>query len=117
MGRIGAAIAKRAAAMNMTVVYHGPRPKPAVPYRFYPDLAAMAADVDYLVVAVPGGPTTRHLVDARIIAALGAKGAIINIARGSVIDQAALITALADHKLAGGRGSTFSRMNRTCPKR
>lgn len=101
MGRIGQAIAKRAVAMNMAVVYHGPRPKLELPYRFYPDLATMAADVDYLVVAVPGGPATRHLVDARIIAALGPKGAIINIARGSVVDQAALITALAERKLAG----------------
>ena len=107
MGRIGEAIAKRAAAMNMTVVYHGPRPKPALPYRFYADLAAMAADIDYLVVAVPGGPTTRHLVNARIIAALGAKGAIINIARGSVIDQAALIAALTERKLAGAGLDVF----------
>lgn len=91
----------------MAVVYHGPRPKPEVPYRFYPDLAVMAADVDYLVVAVPGGPATRHLVDARIIAALGAKGAIINIARGSVVDQTALIAALTDHKLAGAGLDVF----------
>src|SRR5690348_6466430 len=68
MGRIGQAIAKRAVAMGMTIAYHTPRPKPGLPYRFYPDLAAMAADVEYLVVAVPGGPATRHLVDARIIA-------------------------------------------------
>ncbi|HEV2263152.1 MAG TPA: 2-hydroxyacid dehydrogenase [Stellaceae bacterium] len=107
MGRIGQAIAKRAAAMNMTVVYHGRRPKPELSYRFYPDLAVMAADVDYLVVAVPGGPATRHLVDARIIAALGPKGAIINIARGSVVDQAALITALAERKLAGAGLDVF----------
>ena len=107
MGRIGQAIAKRAAAMNMTVVYHGPRPKPGLPYRFYADLAAMAADVDYLIIAIPGGPATRHLVDARIIAALGPKGAIINIARGSVVDQAALIAALAEGKLAGAGLDVF----------
>ncbi|MGH6975863.1 MAG: 2-hydroxyacid dehydrogenase [Stellaceae bacterium] len=107
MGRIGQAIAKRAAAMNMTIVYHGPRPKPELPYRFYPDLAAMAAGVDYLVVAVPGGPATRHLVDARIIAALGPKGAIINVARGSVVDQVALIAALAERKLAGAGLDVF----------
>ncbi len=107
MGRIGQAIAKRAVAMNMTVAYHGPRPKPELPYRFYPDLAAMAADIDYLVVAVPGGAATRHLVDARIIAALGPKGAVINIARGSVIDQAALIAALAERKLAGAGLDVF----------
>ena len=107
MGRIGQAIAKRAVAMGMTIAYHTPRPKPELPYRFYPDLAAMAADVEYLVVAVPGGPATRHLVDARIIAALGPKGSIINIARGSVIDQAALVTALTDRKLAGAGLDVF----------
>ena len=107
MGRIGQAIAKRAAAMNMTVVYHGPRSKPELPYRFYADLAAMAADVDYLVIAIPGGPATRHLVDARIIAALGPKGVIINIARGSVVDQTALIAALAEGKLAGAGLDVF----------
>lgn len=107
MGRIGQAIAKRAAAMNMTIVYHGPRPKPDLPYRFYPDLAAMAADTDYLVVAIPGGPATRHLVDARVIAALGPKGAIINIARGTVVDQTALIAALTERKLAGAGLDVF----------
>ena len=107
MGRIGQAIAKRAAAMGMTIAYHNPRPKPEVPYRFYPDLAAMAADVDYLVVAVPGGTATRHLVDARVIAALGPKGAIINVARGSVIDQASLIAALTARKLAGAGLDVF----------
>lgn len=107
MGRIGQAIAKRAAAMNMTIVYHGPRSRPELPYRFYADLAAMAGDVDYLVIAVPGGPATRHLVDARIIAALGSKGAIINIARGSVVDQAALVAALTERKLAGAGLDVF----------
>lgn len=107
MGRIGQAIAKRAVAMGMTIAYHTPRPKPELPYRFYPDIAAMAADVEYLVVAVPGGPATRHLVDARIIAALGPKGSIINIARGSVIDQAALVAALTDRKLAGAGLDVF----------
>jgi len=107
MGRIGEAIAKRAAAMNMTIVYHGPRSKPELPYRFYANLAAMAADVDYLVVAAPGGPATQHLVDARIIAALGSKGVIINIARGSVVDQAALVAALTERRLAGAGLDVF----------
>lgn len=107
MGRIGQAIAKRAAAMNMTIVYHNPKPKPQLPYRYYSDLAAMALDVDYLVIACPGGVATRHLVDARVIAALGAKGTLINIARGSVVDQAALIAALAERKLAGAGLDVF----------
>lgn len=107
MGRIGQAIAQRATAMKMTVVYHNPRPKPELPYRHYPDLAAMAADVDYLVVACPGGAATRHLVDARVIEALGAKGTLINIARGSVVDQSALVTALASRKLGGAGLDVF----------
>jgi len=107
MGRIGQAIARRAVAMGMTVVYHNPRPKPDLAYRYYADLAAMAADADYLVVACPGGAATRHLVSARVIAALGPKGAVINIARGSVIDQAALVMALAERKLAGAGLDVF----------
>jgi hydroxypyruvate reductase len=107
MGRIGQAIAKRAGAMNMIVVYHNPRPKPQLPYRYYPDLVTMATDVDYLVVACPGGAATRHLVDARIIEALGSKGTLINIARGSVVDQSALVTALAERKLAGAGLDVF----------
>jgi len=107
MGRIGQAIAKRATAMNMTIVYHNPRPKPDLPYRYYPDLATMAADVQYLVIACPGGAATRRLVGARVIEALGPKGTVINIARGSVIDQAALVTALAERKLAGAGLDVF----------
>jgi hydroxypyruvate reductase len=107
MGRIGQAIAKRAGAMNMVVVYHNPRPKPQLPYRYYPDLVTMATDVDYLVVACPGGAATRHLVDARVIEALGSKGTLINIARGSVVDQSALVTALAERKLAGAGLDVF----------
>jgi len=107
MGRIGQAIARRAVAMEMTVVYHNPRPKSDLPYRFYPDLVAMAADVEYLVVACPGGAATRHLVSARVIEALGPKGTVINIARGSVIDQAAMVLALAARKLAGAGLDVF----------
>jgi hydroxypyruvate reductase len=107
MGRIGQAIAKRATAMNMTVVYNNPRPKPDLAYRYYSDLATMAADVQYLVIACPGGAATRRLVNARVIEALSAKGTVINIARGSVIDQAALVTALAERKLAGAGLDVF----------
>jgi lactate dehydrogenase-like 2-hydroxyacid dehydrogenase len=107
MGRIGQAIARRAGAMNMVVVYHNPRPKPQLPYRYYPDLVTMATDVDYLVVACPGGAATRRLVDARVIEALGSKGTLINIARGSVVDQSALVTALAERKLAGAGLDVF----------
>lgn len=107
MGRIGRAIAKRAVAMGMTVVYHNPRPRPDLPYRYYAELAAMAADVEYLVIACPGGMATHHLVGANVIDALGPKAAVINIARGSVIDQTALVAALIEGRLAGAGLDVF----------
>ena len=95
LGRIGKAIAQRLAAMGMAIAYTGRKPQD-VPWRFVPDLAGLAAQSDFLVVACPGGSGTRNLVDARILAALGAKGTIVNIARGSIIDERALVTALRD---------------------
>jgi lactate dehydrogenase-like 2-hydroxyacid dehydrogenase len=95
LGRIGKAIAKRLDAMGMNVAYTGRRPQD-VPYRFVPTLAALAADVEFLVVACPGGTATRHLVDASVLAALGPKGTLVNIARGSIVDEAALVQALAN---------------------
>lgn len=95
LGRIGKAIAKRLTAMGMTVAYTGRKPQD-VPYRFIPDLKGLAAASDFLVVACPGGAETKHLVDADVLAALGRKGTIVNIARGSIIDEAALVKALAD---------------------
>ncbi|MFD1332213.1 2-hydroxyacid dehydrogenase [Methylopila musalis] len=96
MGRIGQAIARRLEAFGLPVVYHSRRPNPDVPYAHYPDLAAMAAEVDTLVVIVPGGADTKNLIDARILAALGPDGVLVNMARGSVIDEDALIAALRD---------------------
>ena len=95
LGRIGKAIAKRVEAMGMQVAYTG-RSAQNVPYRFVPTLAALASEVDFLVVACPGGEGTRHLVDAKVLAALGRKGTLVNIARGSIVDEAALVQALAD---------------------
>lgn len=103
LGRIGLAIARRAEAFGVKTVYHGPRRKPGSPYPFYEDLAAMAEDVDYLMIAAPGGPATRHLVDARILAALGPNGVVINVGRGSVVDEAALVAAL-QQGIVGGAG-------------
>jgi lactate dehydrogenase-like 2-hydroxyacid dehydrogenase len=93
LGRIGKAIAKRVEAMGMRVAYTGRRPQD-VPYRYVQDLAALASEVDFLVVACPGGSATRHLIDGRILAALGAKGTLVNIARGSIVDESALVAAL-----------------------
>jgi hydroxypyruvate reductase len=101
LGRIGQAVAKRAEAFGMRIVYYGRRRVPGVAYPFYDDLAAMARDSDYLMLTCPGGEATRNLIDATVIAALGPDGMLVNIARGSVVDQAALIAALQSRQLGG----------------
>ncbi|MEO8486904.1 MAG: 2-hydroxyacid dehydrogenase [Betaproteobacteria bacterium] len=94
LGRIGKAIARRLEAMGMKIAYTGRKAQPGVHYRFVPDLKALAAESDFLIVACPGGPATRNLVNADVLAALGKKGTIVNIARGSIIDEPALVEAL-----------------------
>jgi lactate dehydrogenase-like 2-hydroxyacid dehydrogenase len=94
LGRIGKAIAKRAQGFGLEIVYHGRRAQPDVPYRFYPSLVEMAKACDILVVAAPGSPETRRLVDARVLNALGPDGVLINVARGTLVDEQALIQAL-----------------------
>jgi lactate dehydrogenase-like 2-hydroxyacid dehydrogenase len=101
LGRIGKAVAKRAEAFGMRVVYFGRRCQPDIAYPFFDDLTAMARASDYLMLAAPGGEATRHLVDAAVIEALGPKGVIINIARGSVVDEQAMVAALIDGRLGG----------------
>jgi len=99
LGRIGQAIARRLEAFGVPVVYHSRTARPDVPYRHYPKLVDMARDVDTLMVITPGGPGTRNLINAEVLAALGARGIVINMARGSVIDDAALIAALKDRTI------------------
>ena len=94
LGRIGMAIARRLDAMKVKLVYHARRPRTDAPYRYYDDLRAMAVDVDVLLVIVPGTASTRHLVNAGILEALGPDGILINVGRGSVVDEPALVTAL-----------------------
>ena len=96
MGRIGQAIARRLDAMQVPVVYHSRKPAAGVSYRHYPNLIDMARDVDVLLVITPGGAGTRNLIDASVLKALGPQGILINMARGSVVDEAALIAALKD---------------------
>jgi lactate dehydrogenase-like 2-hydroxyacid dehydrogenase len=96
LGRIGGAIARRLEAMHVPVVYHTRSPRAGVTYRHYPDLTAMAADVDTLIFVLPGGAATRHLVDAELLQALGPDGVLINVGRGSTVDEAALVEALAN---------------------
>ena len=106
LGRIGKAIAERVEAMRMNVAYTGRKPRD-VPYRFVGDLRALAAEVDFLVIACPGGPATRHIVDEGVLAALGKKGTLINIARGSIVDEAALVRALTDGTIKGAGLDVF----------
>ena len=94
MGRIGKRIAQRLSAFEVPIVYHSRTARPDVPYRHYPGLLAMAKDVDTLLAILPGGPTTRGLIDAAVLAALGPDGILINVARGSVVDEPALVEAL-----------------------
>ena len=96
LGRIGKAIAARARSFGLEVVYHGRHAQPDVAYRFYPSLADMAKACDILMVAAPGGPGTRHIVDAALLRALGPDGVLVNIARGTLVDEQALIEALSD---------------------
>jgi lactate dehydrogenase-like 2-hydroxyacid dehydrogenase len=96
MGAIGQAIARRLDAMLVPVVYHSRRPAAGVSYRHYPKLIDMARDVDVLLVITPGGAETKNLINAEVLAALGPDGILINMARGSVVDEAALIKALRD---------------------
>jgi lactate dehydrogenase-like 2-hydroxyacid dehydrogenase len=107
MGRIGRAIAKRASAFDMPIAYASRAPKENLPYRFYDTVAALAAEVDYLVVAVPGGEDTHHLIDSEVLAALGQTGYLINIARGSVVNQPDLVQALKDKTIAGAALDVF----------
>jgi len=99
LGGIGRAIADRGAAFRMRVIYHGPRRKPDAPYQYVADLVELARQSDYLMVACKGGPDTRHLVSAAVIEALGPKGTLINVARGSVVDESALVEALVEGRL------------------
>lgn len=99
MGRIGKAIAKRLEAFNAPVVYHSRNKAEGVSYKHYPDLRQMAKDADVLVVITPGGAATKHLINKEVLEALGPNGIVINVARGSVIDENALIDALREKKI------------------
>jgi hydroxypyruvate reductase len=94
LGRIGKAIAIRLTACGMTIIYHGRRQQDGVPYEYCPTLKGMAEQADFLIVSCEGGAETKGLVNAEILAALGKSGTLINIARGSVVDEPALIAAL-----------------------
>ncbi len=94
MGRIGQAIARRLEASRVPMVYHSRKPAAGMSYQHYPDLIEMAKAVDTLMVIVPGGASTTKMINAEVMKALGPRGVIINLARGTVIDEQALIAAL-----------------------
>ena len=99
MGAIGQAIARRLDAFRVPVVYHTRQPRRELPYRHYPNLIDMARDVGVLMVIVPGGAATQNMINAEVLEALGPDGILINMARGSVVDEPALIDALKHGKI------------------
>jgi lactate dehydrogenase-like 2-hydroxyacid dehydrogenase len=94
MGRIGQAIGRRLDASRAPVVYHSRKPAAGVSYKHYPDLIEMAKAVDTLMVIVPGGASTNKMINAEVFKALGPRGVLVNVARGSVVDEQALVQAL-----------------------
>lgn len=94
LGRIGKAVAHRLEAFGVTIAYHGRTRQADVGYRYYPSLTEMATDVDTLVSVAPGGAGTHHIINAEVLAALGPEGIVVNVGRGTVIDEQALIAAL-----------------------
>jgi hypothetical protein len=101
LGRIGRAVARRLEAFGARISYHSRTPKPDVTWPFVGSTARLAADVDALVVTVAGGTSSRHLVDADVLGALGPNGFLVNVARGSVVDEQALVAALETGRLGG----------------
>jgi len=107
LGRIGQAIAKRAEAFGMSIAYTARTRKDVAGYAYFPNAEALAREVDFLVVITPGGAGTRKLIDARVLDALGPDGYLVNVARGSVVDEAALIDALQNKRIAGAGLDVF----------
>ena len=108
MGRIGQAIAQRAQAFGMSIAYTSRSPKSDLPHPYFPDAASLASQSDFLVVITPGGAGTRHLINAQVLKALGPQGFLINVARGSVVDEQALIEALEQGTIAGAGLDVFA---------
>ena len=109
MGRIGKAIAKRLEAFGVPVVYHSRNPQAGVAYKHYPKLLDMAREVDTLMIIVPGGASTQNMINAEVLKALGSNGIVINMARGSVIDEPALIEALKNRTIYSAGLDVFAK--------
>jgi lactate dehydrogenase-like 2-hydroxyacid dehydrogenase len=106
LGRIGEAIAKRAEAFGMKIRYHN-RNRKKVPYEYDPDLVTLAKNCDVLMIVTPGGAATAKLVGAKVLDALGPKGYVVNVARGSVVDEIVLLRYLQEKKIAGAGLDVF----------
>jgi lactate dehydrogenase-like 2-hydroxyacid dehydrogenase len=109
LGRIGKEIAARAQAMKMRVVYYGRHRQPDEPFVYYDDLAAMARDVDWLVIIAPGGKATEKLVSRQVLEALGPDGYLVNMARGTLIDEVAMVEMLRQKTLGGAALDVFEK--------
>ena len=109
MGAIGKAIARRLDAFGVPVVYHARKLRPEVSYRHYPKLLDMAREVDTLMVIVPGGAATANMINAEVLDALGPNGILINMARGSVVDEPALIKALKEKRIMAAGLDVFAK--------
>ncbi|MGO3132217.1 MAG: 2-hydroxyacid dehydrogenase [Alcaligenes sp.] len=107
MGRVGQVIARRAIGFNMEIRYHTRTAKPELPWQHEPSLIALAQWCDFLIVACPGSPETFHLVSAEVLKALGPNGYLVNVARGSVVDEQALVAALGSGQLGGAGLDVF----------
>jgi lactate dehydrogenase-like 2-hydroxyacid dehydrogenase len=107
MGRIGKEIGKRAEAMNNKIAYHSRKPVADVHYRYYPDLVELARNSDFLIVIIPSTPQTQKIVSKEVIEALGPNGILVNVARGAVVDEDALVAALVSGKLGGAGLDVF----------
>lgn len=108
LGRIGQAIAQRAQAFDMRIAYTTRTEKPGTGFTYFPSAQALAAEVDFLIVITPGGAGTRHLINADVLKALGPEGYLINVARGSVVDEDALVAALTTGTIAGAGLDVFA---------
>jgi lactate dehydrogenase-like 2-hydroxyacid dehydrogenase len=107
LGRIGRAVARRAKGFGLSIAYTDQSSLAAEPFDFYPDVASLAGAVDFLIVCAAGGEGTRGLIDARVLAALGPQGILVNIARGSLVDEAALLSALWEGRLGAAGLDVF----------
>ncbi|KGH31768.1 MULTISPECIES: 2-hydroxyacid dehydrogenase [Comamonas] len=108
LGRIGRAVARRSQAFDLTIAYTGRAPKDDVPYRWCDSVRELAAEVDFLVVCASGGPATRGLIDAEVLQALGPQGVLVNVGRGSIVDEVALQQALQERTIAAAALDVFA---------